>query len=402
MAGAGGFDTKAMLEMEKKEEIKKQEKEYKKEKERKKKEEEEAKAELEEVKKEMARETANPDLVDAFEMRPFSDAEFEYLEKRLRQVPADPGVALDRWVLIAHAPTIAPAPPPALDADPDAPPPLPPPPIPSPLLHRSLPEVWSVIPALHDRVMKAKGSNVWRSSDEERIRTKISEIDLEAHTLSDAIDMSKKERADEMMLDEFWSYAEIDIGFFAGLLMKLKRVHGHFQRDGIGTYVDCGSGLGKTCMAACLMHSFERCMGIEGLNSLVDGAQVLLERFQSTTYPMLSEKEQEARQGMELSFAHDDFFADDTWLAGTCVYIDLTCFNPMLVARFVDFSQELSHGTVLISLSKKLVAVHLFLLWEEEAETSWGTTRVYVYERKPPPEELEKFLKGSAEAAEGD
>lgn len=208
-------------------------------------------------------------------------------------MPADPGVALDRWVLVAHAPTIAPAPPPDINADPDAPPPPAPPPIPSPLLHRSLPEVWSVIPELHKRVMTAKGKNVWRTADEERIRTKISEIDREAHTVADARDMCRKERADEMLLDEIWSYSEIDIGFFAGLFAKLKRVHGHFQREGIGTFVDCGSGLGKTVMAACLMHSFERSMGIEGLHSLVDGAQTLLERFQSTIYPTLSEKEQE-------------------------------------------------------------------------------------------------------------
>ena len=90
---------------------------------------------------------------------------------------------------------------------------------------------------------------------------------------------------------------------------------------------------------------------------------------------------------------HDDFFADDSWLAGTCVYIDLTCFNPELVKRFAEFTQELSHGAVVISLSKRPdFATHLFLLFEEEAECSWGATHVYVYERKPNPDELERFL----------
>lgn len=57
---------------------------------------------------------------------------------------------------------------------------------------------------------------------------------------------------------------------------------------------------------------------------------------------------------------------------------------------------------MLIVLSKKLAGVHLFLLWEEEAETSWGPTPVYVYERKPPPDELEKFLKRQAEGGGDD
>ena len=38
------------------------------------------------------------------------------------------------------------------------------------------------------------------------------------------------------------------------------------------------------------------------------------------------------------------------------------------------------------------IPLHLFLLFEEEAECSWGATHVYVYERKPNPEELERFL----------
>ena len=194
-------------------------------------------------------------------------------------------------------------------------------------------------------------------------------------------------------IDEYWSYGEVDLGVFAGILMKLKRIHGHLGKEGIGTFVDCGCGLGKTVLAAVLCHSWEKAAGIEGLQTLVDGATVLLERFQETVYPTLSDKEQEARQDMELSVTHDDFFADDSWLAGTCVFVDLTCFNPELVRRFADFSQELSHGSVVISLSKRLdFAVHLFLLFEEEAECSWGATHVYVYERKPNPEELERFL----------
>ncbi|KAH8076847.1 histone methylation protein DOT1 [Aureococcus anophagefferens] len=354
---------------------------------------EEAERLLEEKQKELARERENPDQIDVAEMKEWTEAELDYLERRIRATPADVGVALDRWVLIAHSPT--PAPPPPLDpnADPAAPPPPEPPPIPSPIIHRSLMEVWAAVPLVHARVMDKRGHEIWRNSDQERLRKRIEEIATEAHTPEDAREMSRKERADEMFLDEYWSYGEVDLGVFAGILMKLKRIHGHLGKEGIGTFVDCGCGLGKTVLAAVLCHSWEKAAGIEGLQTLVDGATVLLERFQETVYPTLSDKEQDARQDMELSVTHDDFFADDSWLAGTCVFVDLTCFNPELVRRFADFSQELSHGSVVISLSKRLdFAVHLFLLFEEEAECSWGATHVHVYERKPNPEELERFL----------
>ena len=78
------------------------------------------------------------------------------------------------------------------------------------------------------------------------------------------------------------------------------------------------------------------------------------------------------------------------------VYADLTCFNPELTARFCDLSRELSHGAVVITLSKRLTdfgADHLFLLWEEPAETNWGETVLYVYERKPDEKELQALLK---------
>ncbi|KAH8092097.1 histone methylation protein DOT1 [Aureococcus anophagefferens] len=100
---------------------------------------EEAERLLEEKQK-LARERENPDQIDVAEMKEWTEAELDYLERRIRATPADVGVALDRWVLIAHSPT--PAPPPPLDpnADPAAPPPPEPPPIPSPIIHRSLME----------------------------------------------------------------------------------------------------------------------------------------------------------------------------------------------------------------------------------------------------------------------
>ena len=164
-------------------------------------------------------------------------------------------------------------------------------------------EVWAAVPLVHNRLMEKKGHQIWRTSDSERIRTKIEEIARETHTDEDARDMSRKERADEMFLDEFWSYGEIDIGCFAGILTKLKRIHGHLGKEGIGTFVDCGCGLGKTVLAAVLIHSWEKAMGVEGLNTLVEGAQSLLVKFQEVIYPTLSDKERESREELELQVA---------------------------------------------------------------------------------------------------
>ena len=148
------------------------------------------------------------------------------------------------------------------------------------------------------------------------------------------------------------------------------------------------------------MHSWESCRGIEGLKSLVEGATTLLERFNDAVFPTLPSKERANRETMEVAFVHDDFFADDSWLSGTVVYCDLTCFNPELTQRFVDLCAELSHGAAVITLTKHLTedyrAPHLFLLWSEPAETNWGTTTLYVYERKPDQEALEKLLKKGA------
>ncbi|KAH8067368.1 histone methylation protein DOT1 [Aureococcus anophagefferens] len=167
---------------------------------------EEAERLLEEKQKELARERENPDQIDVAEMKEWTEAELDYLERRIRATPRT-SASLDRWVLIAHSPT--PAPPPPLDpnADPAAPPPPEPPPIPSPIIHRSLMEVWAAVPLVHARVMDKRGHEIWRNSDQERLRKRIEEIATEAHTPEDAREMSRKERADEMFLDEYWSTA---------------------------------------------------------------------------------------------------------------------------------------------------------------------------------------------------
>ena len=64
-----------------------------------------------------------------------------------------------------------------------------------------------------------------------------------------------------------------------GFALKwMKGAHGAFKKPG-GVFVDIGSGQGKACLAAALMHPFDRVVGIELLMSLNELSLELKRRY---------------------------------------------------------------------------------------------------------------------------
>ena len=59
-----------------------------------------------------------------------------------------------------------------------------------------------------------------------------------------------------------------------------------------GTFVDLGHGTGKGIMAACFMHQFEKCWGIELLETLVEvsvNMKAVYDRYLTTSDPYTQE-----------------------------------------------------------------------------------------------------------------
>jgi len=95
---------------------------------------------------------------------------------------------------------------------------------------------------------------------------------------------------------------------------------------GEGYFVDLGSGAGKTCVAAALLHPFEKVVGIECLQCLNDMATAALAKYGEAALP-------EGVAKPEVTFSKGDFLAD---FEGTC--------DPVVEKTAVAFAHATAFG----------------------------------------------------------
>lgn len=251
--------------------------------------------------------------------------------------------------------------------------------------------VWKALPLMH--AYRVGKSAVVDPEVAQKVRIFLQELRGKAHTFEDALAVSRKARLQKRLFDESWTYSECDSEWFLSVLLKLKRVHGHLQLPRTGTFIECGSGFGSNIFIAALAHSWQRCIGIEAIESLCKGAETLRQRYTVIVHEQLTIQERKERSDMEILFINDDFLALDIVLSGSLIYADLTCFTPAQVEAFRKLADEVTHGTVIVTITQQLVSNHFILLWREEARISAGQAPAYVYERKPS---LEIFQNNSS------
>ena len=86
---------------------------------------------------------------------------------------------------------------------------------------------------------------------------------------------------------------EINLNFFALFLLRAHALF--FPRFGSGTFVDIGSGLGKSVIAAGLTLPWSRCAGIEVMEDMHEQSLVLLERWREAAPGLVSDAGQRRR-----------------------------------------------------------------------------------------------------------
>lgn len=79
-------------------------------------------------------------------------------------------------------------------------------------------------------------------------------------------------------------YSEVDIDSLNNILNKVKGNFGPLY-DREGMFVDLGSGAGKACIAAGLLHSFEKVLGMEKVSCLAEEAKKAQEAYNNLQMP---------------------------------------------------------------------------------------------------------------------
>ena len=185
------------------------------------------------------------------------------------------------------------------------------------------------------------------------------------------------------------TYGEIRFEPFARALERIKTEFGGLGTDG-GAFYDLGSGTGKAVFAAALIHRFERCVGIEVLESLHGAALELQQRWDESIEPRLryvdaresdSDVEAERRSAIELICGDITDPSVCDWSDATLCFANSTCFPMALMRDLASESERCAIGTWFVTFTKELPSEQ----WETRSASrhkmSWGAATVFVQEK---------------------
>jgi hypothetical protein len=177
---------------------------------------------------------------------------------------------------------------------------------------------------------------------------------------------SVKERSSQSMQDNSLVYGEVELDSFVKILRSIDA--------GRGTFYDIGSGSGRAVFMARLMHDFDRCVGIELLESLHTLAWDVQRQYDMSVSLKLPLP--------QVEFHCADFRTYD-WSDGDVVFCHSTCFEESLLASLFERAKHLQRGAYLITLKATGIDTGAFELIETRTcPMSWGDADVFVYRRR--------------------
>jgi hypothetical protein len=220
---------------------------------------------------------------------------------------------------------------------------------------------------------------------------KIEKLIYDDYYKKDSIEIAKKlsmsERAKMGIKDDDnYVYGEITFRSFAYIFESIKHTFGN---DGInqGLFYDLGSGAGKGCLSASLLHPFNKCYGIEYLDNLhkmslkTEIKYKLNFKKQLLANPHLFPNHKYAP---EIEFTKGDFFERD-WSYGSFVFSNSTTFSKKAMDELFVRANELKKGSIFVNTTQNMPKKYLNK-WERikpfQRLMSWGLCTVYIYKKK--------------------
>lgn len=233
---------------------------------------------------------------------------------------------------------------------------------------------------------------------------------------------SVNEREKEEKLEKkSLTYGEVDIDTLHQLLNMVKK-----EEDGIGPlykdhgiFLDLGSGIGKPCFAAALLHPFAKVVGIETMQCLNEFATATQAKYQELGIPETIKKTEV--QLIKGSFV-DDLATSELQPMVPQVTVCLavaTCFGDeemKAIRSIADQMPELSVFITFTQMLPKQIANHpkpdqllkpinggWKLVYKDLKEMSWGPASCFMWKKMPPPlYGPEEWVEPTPEGAVGD
>jgi precorrin-6B methylase 2 len=188
------------------------------------------------------------------------------------------------------------------------------------------------------------------------------------YSTTNGIVLSKNERERLNYTDEAFIYGEMICTSFSELLMEAAPKPGE-------VFYDLGAGTGKAVLLSSLLYPFSKCIGIELLPALHQVSLIKKKEFlESPEIRSLTHKP-------DIEFINADILKHD-FSDADVIFINATCFTPLLWSGIVEKLKRLKIGTRIIVSSKNLKTESRFILIISGMyPMSWGLASVYVYKK---------------------
>lgn len=234
---------------------------------------------------------------------------------------------------------------------------------------------------------------------------------------------SRGERESKSYTSTTLVYGEIEFEPFAATLCRLRDRFGHLyvrtkerccpharltplpaprygfmQPDsemGGGVFVDVGCGCGKPVFAAALCHPWERCVGVEILQSLHALCLDARDEYDASVRPRLPSRNADT----ELLFLHGDATVLD-WSNADVVFMNSTCFDTKLMAALLARAENLRDGAILITMTMPVRHKDFTLLEQAPMDEQWGEATVFCHVKGKPIVEEEAADGGEGGASD--
>lgn len=190
-----------------------------------------------------------------------------------------------------------------------------------------------------------------------------------SHPITVGKSLSRKERVAKGLTSTDLAYGEVTFDTMRNILGQLKELD--LLKKKKGTFIDLGAGTGKAVLAAAMLHSFERCVGVEVLHSLHSASNELLETFKD-------KYADEFRHNPEIEFVLGDI-AEFPWKTADIVFINMAAFTEPLVETIKEIASDMPKGACCVTITKQLHLKSFEVLHTSEQELNWGQSHVYVH-----------------------
>lgn len=219
--------------------------------------------------------------------------------------------------------------------------------------------------------------------------------DMSAEDLKKASKLERKTNGQEEEIR--FTYGEMDAKLLHELLELVKQdVTPLFVNK--GCFLDLGSGAGKACIAAALLHSFEKVIGIEIVEALHGFATTAQSRWEERDLgPEMPNKPSVSFQRGDMNELVGSVAPEVTLaLAVSTTYSAKEMYAIQDAAKlmpdnsiFITFTQMLPPSIVNHTNPTEVMAPEKGgwkLVHERIAEMVWGKTTCFVFKKEPPPE----------------